>query len=203
MLLTIVRGQPFADKPVAAAVALTCTHSHSRVLNVHPLVTLLCSHHMSSCVHACHHEYQSSGEGSTRQRGSEPDPVDALVQALTTMVKKGLSLDQKRGIILGIFHENDEVFQLKEIEKKAAARGVTLQSIKDVVQSLVDDDLVHQVCFEMTLTLLGRCHAWELRSSAMLQVPSRKPTQQASVLLCRPWTAGENRHCQLPVVLRS
>jgi Mnd1 HTH domain len=62
------------------------------------------------------------------------------------MVKKGLSLDQKRDIILGIFHENDEVFQLKEIEKKAAARGVTLQSIKDVVQSLVDDDLVHQVC---------------------------------------------------------
>ena len=61
------------------------------------------------------------------------------------MVKKGLSLEQKRDIILELFHEHDDVYQLKEIEKKAAARGVTLQSIKDVVQSLVDDDLVHQV----------------------------------------------------------
>ena len=62
------------------------------------------------------------------------------------MVKKGLSLEQKREIILDIFHENDDVYQLKEIEKIASARGVTQQSIKDVVQSLVDDDLVHQVC---------------------------------------------------------
>lgn len=68
------------------------------------------------------------------------------------MVKKGLSLEQKREKVLEIFHENDEVFQLKEIEKKAAARGVVVQSVKEVVQSLVDDDLVHQV-------RLCACHA--------------------------------------------
>lgn len=60
------------------------------------------------------------------------------------MGKKGLSLDEKRAKVLEIFHENDDVFQLKEIEKLAVKKGVTLQSVKDVVQSLIDDDLVHQ-----------------------------------------------------------
>lgn len=67
------------------------------------------------------------------------------------MVKKGLSLEQKREKVLEIFHESDEVYQLKEIEKKAAARGVVAQSVKEVVQSLVDDDLVHQVMFALSL----------------------------------------------------
>jgi Fe2+ or Zn2+ uptake regulation protein len=62
------------------------------------------------------------------------------------MVKKGLSLEQKRDKVLEIFHESDEVYQLKEIEKIASGRGVVLQSVKEVVQSLVDDGLVHQVC---------------------------------------------------------
>lgn len=61
------------------------------------------------------------------------------------MVKKGLSLEEKRTKVLEIFHESDDVYQLKEIEKIAAGRGVTVQSVKEVVQSLVDDDLVHQV----------------------------------------------------------
>lgn len=61
------------------------------------------------------------------------------------MTKKGLSLEQKREKILQIFLESDDVFQLKEIEKEGPKRGVTAQSIKEVVQSLVDDNLVHQV----------------------------------------------------------
>lgn len=61
------------------------------------------------------------------------------------MTKKGLSLEQKRERILQIFLESDDVFQLKEIEKEGPKRGVTAQSIKEVVQSLVDDNLVHQV----------------------------------------------------------
>eukprot|EP01025_Chloroclados_australasicus_P044507 TRINITY_DN48308_c0_g1_i1.p2 TRINITY_DN48308_c0_g1~~TRINITY_DN48308_c0_g1_i1.p2 ORF type:complete len:207 (+),score=38.34 TRINITY_DN48308_c0_g1_i1:125-745(+) len=60
------------------------------------------------------------------------------------MTKKGLSLEQKREKVLEIFHSDDDVYQLKEIEKLAAAKGVTIQSVKDVVWSLVDDSLVHQ-----------------------------------------------------------
>lgn len=34
------------------------------------------------------------------------------------------------------------IFQLKELEKLGPKKGVISQSVKDVVQSLVDDDLV-------------------------------------------------------------
>lgn len=37
-----------------------------------------------------------------------------------------------------MIHEN----QLKELEKSGPKKGVISQSVKDVVQSLVDDDLV-------------------------------------------------------------
>lgn len=76
-------------------------------------------------------------------------PVCLYLSELTykrtsSMVKKGLSLEEKRAKVLAIFHEADEVFQLKEIEKLASKQGVVLQSVKEVVQSLVDDDMVHQ-----------------------------------------------------------
>lgn len=35
-----------------------------------------------------------------------------------------------------------KLFQLKELEKMGPKRGVISQSVKDVIQSLVDDDLV-------------------------------------------------------------
>ncbi|KAL4427478.1 hypothetical protein ABPG77_000767 [Micractinium sp. CCAP 211/92] len=54
-----------------------------------------------------------------------------------------MSLEDKRQTLLGIFHETKDVFLLKEIEKLGSKRGVVLQSIKEVVQGLVDDDLVH------------------------------------------------------------
>eukprot|EP00890_Picochlorum_soloecismus_P000938 jgi/Picsp_1/1845/NSC_05312-R1_meiotic nuclear division protein 1 homolog len=62
--------------------------------------------------------------------------------------KRGMSLEDKRDTILNIFHETKDVFVLKvtriDIEKLASKRGVVLQSVKDVLQSLVDDDLVNQ-----------------------------------------------------------
>ena len=58
------------------------------------------------------------------------------------MGKKGLSLEEKRHKILEIYYERKEVFNLKEIEKIGAKKGVVFQTIKDVNQSLVDDNLV-------------------------------------------------------------
>ena len=83
--------------------------------------------------------------------------------------KRGLSIDEKKQKVLEIFHESKDVFVLKvctlqatnvhpfectcraswpeyevhlqDIEKLAPKRGVTLQSVKEVVQALVDDDL--------------------------------------------------------------
>ncbi|RHY34224.1 hypothetical protein DYB32_001871 [Aphanomyces invadans] len=56
--------------------------------------------------------------------------------------KKGVSLDEKRERILKLYHENLEVYNLKEVEKLGSKAGVVLQTIKDVNQALVDDNLV-------------------------------------------------------------
>ncbi|KQJ89672.1 meiotic nuclear division protein 1 homolog isoform X1 [Brachypodium distachyon] len=56
--------------------------------------------------------------------------------------KRGLSLEEKREQMLQIFYENQDFYLLKELEKMGPKKGVISQSVKDVVQSLVDDDLV-------------------------------------------------------------
>ncbi|CAI0543699.1 unnamed protein product [Linum tenue] len=56
--------------------------------------------------------------------------------------KRGLSLEEKREKMLQIFYESQDFFLLKELEKLGPKKGVITQSVKDVIQSLVDDDLV-------------------------------------------------------------
>ncbi|RZC02682.1 Meiotic nuclear division protein 1-like [Glycine soja] len=56
--------------------------------------------------------------------------------------KRGLSLEQKRKKMLPIFYESQDFYLLKELEKMGPRKGVISQSVKDFVQSLVDDDLV-------------------------------------------------------------
>jgi hypothetical protein len=56
--------------------------------------------------------------------------------------KKGVSFDDKRLRLLEIFGRA-EVFTLKEIEKIGSKeKGIVEQTIKDVLQTLVDDGLV-------------------------------------------------------------
>ena len=57
--------------------------------------------------------------------------------------RKGVSADEKRTRMLDIFYEKKEFFQLKELEKIGPKeKGIIAQSVKDVVKSLVDDNLV-------------------------------------------------------------
>jgi hypothetical protein len=56
---------------------------------------------------------------------------------------KGLSFDEKRKRLCEIFYETRDFFQLKDLEKIAPkTKGIVTQSVKEVLQSLVDDDLV-------------------------------------------------------------
>ena len=55
---------------------------------------------------------------------------------------KGKSVADKREIILQIFHDEKKPFLLKDIEKIASKKGVVLQSVHEILNSLVDDDLV-------------------------------------------------------------
>mmetsp|Transcript_5004 Transcript_5004/g.19999 ORF Transcript_5004/g.19999 Transcript_5004/m.19999 type:complete len:206 (-) Transcript_5004:146-763(-) len=56
--------------------------------------------------------------------------------------KKGLSYEEKRERTLGVYHSRLEVFNLKEMEKLASEKGVISQAVKEINQSLVDDNLV-------------------------------------------------------------
>ncbi|XP_078397723.1 meiotic nuclear division protein 1 homolog [Cetorhinus maximus] len=57
--------------------------------------------------------------------------------------KKGLSIDEKRTRMMEIFFETKGVFQLKDLEKIAPKeKGITSMSVKEVLQSLVDDGMV-------------------------------------------------------------
>ena len=59
------------------------------------------------------------------------------------MGKKGWSLEEKRKKMLEILYETKDFYLLKELEKIAPKKkGIIAQSVKDVLQSLVDDNLV-------------------------------------------------------------
>ncbi|GBC10523.1 hypothetical protein RclHR1_00970024 [Rhizophagus clarus] len=60
------------------------------------------------------------------------------------MSKKGLSLAEKRKRLEALFHETKDFYQLKELEKDAPkSKGIVANTVKDVLQSLVDDNLVN------------------------------------------------------------
>lgn len=59
------------------------------------------------------------------------------------MSKRKLTVDDKKSVLLDYFHETREVFQLKELEKRASrSTGIAQQGIKDILQKLLDDGLV-------------------------------------------------------------
>lgn len=62
--------------------------------------------------------------------------------------------------MLKVFHESQSFFQLKDLEKLGPKKGVVRQSVKDVVQALVDDGLVLKDKIGTTVFF------WSLPSSA-------------------------------------
>jgi hypothetical protein len=55
---------------------------------------------------------------------------------------KGISFEEKRNRMSNIFKEDPSFFHLKDIEKLGTKRGIVFQTIKDVLDSLVNDNLV-------------------------------------------------------------
>jgi len=57
--------------------------------------------------------------------------------------RKGVSAEEKRTRMLDLLYERRDFFQLKELERLGPKeKGVVSQSVKEVIQSLVDDGLV-------------------------------------------------------------
>jgi Fe2+ or Zn2+ uptake regulation protein len=79
------------------------------------------------------------------------------------MSKKGLSFEEKKAKMLQLLHERREFFQLKELEKLAPKeKGITANSVKDVVQALVDDGVID------TDKIGGSVHFWSFPRYAAL-----------------------------------
>lgn len=56
--------------------------------------------------------------------------------------RKGLSVEDKRNVLMKIYHDKKEPLNLKEIEHFGSKGGVVQQTIKDINQSLCDDGIV-------------------------------------------------------------
>jgi len=57
--------------------------------------------------------------------------------------RKQVSAEEKRTRMLDLFHEKKDFYQLKDLEKIAPKeKQIIVQSVKDVIQNLVDDGLV-------------------------------------------------------------
>ncbi|XP_013595416.1 PREDICTED: meiotic nuclear division protein 1 homolog isoform X2 [Brassica oleracea var. oleracea] len=80
--------------------------------------------------------------------------------------KRGLSLEEKREKMLQIFYDSQDFFLLKELEKLGPKKGVISQSVKDVIQSLADDDLVakDKIGISVYFWSLPSCASNQLRS---------------------------------------
>ncbi|XP_076001652.1 meiotic nuclear division protein 1 homolog [Genypterus blacodes] len=104
--------------------------------------------------------------------------------------KKGLSLEEKRTRMMEIFFETKDVFQLKDIEKIAPkTKGIAPMTVKDVLQSLVDDNMVD--CERVgtsnyywsfpSKALNARNHKLEELQKQLSEAKQRKETLQKSI----------------------
>ena len=76
--------------------------------------------------------------------------------------KRGLSTEEKKKRMLDWFHESQDFFQLKEIEKLCSTeKGITINTIKDTLISLCDDGSVE------TEKIGTSSYYWSLPSKAL------------------------------------
>ncbi|KAF8339777.1 Mnd1 family-domain-containing protein [Cantharellus anzutake] len=81
-------------------------------------------------------------DASVRSWYASPVIVKLGLPLLLQAGGRGLSIEEKRAKLIEIFTETKGFFQLKELEKLGAKKGVVVQTVKEVLQSLVDDNLV-------------------------------------------------------------
>jgi hypothetical protein len=70
------------------------------------------------------------------------------------MAPRGVSADEKQKRLTALFHETADVFNLKEVEKRASKeKGIVLQSVKDVLQvrlALIQPRILQRRCTSPT-----------------------------------------------------
>ncbi|CDS10895.1 hypothetical protein LRAMOSA11381 [Lichtheimia ramosa] len=107
------------------------------------------------------------------------------------MSRKGISLEEKRRRIEKYLHESCDFFQLKELEKTGQKLGVVQQSVKEVVQGLIDDGLVNS-------DKIGPSnYYWSYPSAAEQAIRSKEEQLQAKLDLERKKNEELKREIEL------
>ncbi|KAK0087094.1 hypothetical protein PV325_001763 [Microctonus aethiopoides] len=92
-------------------------------------------------------------------------------------MSKRVSLDEKRARMLQIFYEKKEFFTLKELEKIASKeKGIVVQTVKDVLQALVDDGFVHTDKIGSTI------YYWTFPGEKIMQLEQRIADSNRSIV---------------------
>merc|ERR1712188_304984 len=95
----------------------------------------------------------------------------------TMSKRKGLSLDEKRDRMLDYFHEKSSVFTVQQLEKGCPKeKGIVAQSVKDVLKTLCDDDLV------MFDKIEGKNFYWSFPSEVALVMRRKEETLKEAVV---------------------
>ncbi|KAM7354226.1 meiotic nuclear division protein 1 homolog isoform 1-T3 [Cochliomyia hominivorax] len=79
--------------------------------------------------------------------------------------KKPLSAEEKQINLLELFHESNDVYQLKDLERLAPQeKGIVMQSVKATLQELVDNGLVQSA------KISGSLYYWSFPSENLQQL---------------------------------
>ncbi|KAJ1882848.1 Meiotic nuclear division protein 1 [Coemansia sp. RSA 486] len=106
-------------------------------------------------------------------RGDEEETKRRRVEAMGPR----LTIDEKRKRMMEIFHDTMEPYLLKELEKIGPKqKGIVSQTVKDVVQSLVDDNMVR--CEKIGTSN----YFWSFPSESALKRKTRLQDLQKEVL---------------------
>mmetsp|Transcript_29142 Transcript_29142/g.70370 ORF Transcript_29142/g.70370 Transcript_29142/m.70370 type:complete len:219 (+) Transcript_29142:95-751(+) len=91
---------------------------------------------------------------------------------------KRMSKDEKRNVILGLYHKTQQVYTEKEIITLAAKAGINTQTIPDIHQSLVDDALVDKQKISGT----NYCWSFKSKKDRMAQKQHKATLEQIEAL---------------------
>ena len=56
--------------------------------------------------------------------------------------RRGLSMDQKKELMHNIITKRNEVFNIKELEKRCKKVGIHFKVVKEVLENIIADNLV-------------------------------------------------------------
>nr|KAJ3418961.1 Meiotic nuclear division protein 1 [Polyrhizophydium stewartii] len=107
---------------------------------------------------------------------SQPHTRQTFMIADMSKRTKPLSLDEKRKRMLEIFHDSRDFFNLKELEKIAPkSKGIIEKSVKEVVESLVNDGIVQ------TEKIGSSNYFWSFPGAEAHQIRKRLEATQAEL----------------------